>query len=90
MKTKYILTIEVEDDLVVNMLITKKQYEDTYYKALNLQVQHGKLDEGFDIKESDEETEQYYRHTVVITNACTHTILESYTVKDGYEFKKGE
>ena len=90
MKTKYILSIEVEDDLVVDMFITKKQYDDTYYKALKLQVEHGKLDEGFDIEETDEETEQYHKHTVVIRNACTHTILESYTVKDGYEFKKGE
>lgn len=90
MKTKYILSIEVEDDLVVNMFITKKQYEDTYYKALNLQVKYGRLDENFELKESDEETEQYYRHTVLITNACTHTILDSFTFKDNYEFKKGE
>lgn len=87
MKTvKYKLIVEVLDDVMVDMEISKKQYNDTLKNANSIQAE--KSEDDYYIKVNVEDNGNHIVTTTQINNACTHTILIEYKCKEGYCFSK--
>ena len=88
MKTvKYELIVEVLDDVMVDMEISKKQYDVTLKNAKNIQAEKSD-DDDYSIKVDVELYDDHVVTTTQINNACTHTILIEYRCKKGYCFSK--
>ena len=88
MKTvKYELIVEVLDDVMVDMEISKKQYDVTLKNAKSIQAEKSEEDD-YSIDVTTEDNGNHIVTTTQINNACTHTILIEYKCKKGYCFSK--